>query len=218
MRSIFIFALFSLTTLAQVKLRGEVVSLAPPSTFSCLSDLLMLRSEVVDRSMQGNRFPGKGVQRKKFKQDHQGMERLVRPSPFFPYHVMKQLQFYREKLLPAYKYLVKHDGLEVASESHLMSLSGELFYQFIFSRGKDDLALLKNWEMEAISPRFSDYYQNLKGVQQRASYFTFCSTLFQEDVVSSPNSTINQEERNSRKSVVTPDESDLPSNKKGVLP
>ena len=51
----------------------------------------MLRFEVMERSLQNNRFPGgRGQQAQRFRQDHRALEGLIHPSPFFPHHVMEQ--------------------------------------------------------------------------------------------------------------------------------
>ena len=86
-----------------------------PSTFSCLNDLLTLRSRLAQVYAQHMDAPDSSQSdKKRFERDHQALEGLLFPHPHFPFPVIGRVDFYRKKLLPSYQYF---NGQEVAGNN-----------------------------------------------------------------------------------------------------
>ena len=86
-----------------------------PSAFSCLNDLLVLRSRLAQVYAQHMDAPGSSPsEKKRFERNHQALEGLLFPHPHFPFPVIGRVDFYRKKLLPSYQYF---NGQEVAANN-----------------------------------------------------------------------------------------------------
>ena len=144
-----------------------------PSTFSCLNDLLVLRSRLAQVYAQ---HMDAQSDKKRFERNHQALVGLLFPHPHFPFPVIGRVDFYRKKLLPSYQYF---NGQEVAANNKsvhrvrmqslraagltpptiptggkssvpttpwvqaLREMDGETFYRTLFSQAKSDLILLQ---------------------------------------------------------------------------
>ena len=177
---------------------SPVDEFGPPTTFSCLNDLLTLRNQVAKNYVESSDFSGGDQEKKAFAEDYRALEGLIWPSPRFPVHIMKRLDFYQDKLIPAYKYFdgaqstVGGNELRKARESQLLAMDAQSFYRTLFFQGKSDLSWLKKWGDKGIPSRgqFSDRYRRFKSDEERMAYFDLCANLFEEDTVQSEDPSI----------------------------